>query len=85
MPDEYTPDISLLTQRERTIIWLLLDGKTLAEIAAILGITREWVARQLRNAQRKLGATTDPQWQAVLQAVDDAEPDRGPRGLLGES
>lgn len=71
MPDEYIPDLSRLTHRERTIVALLADGTTLPEIATLLGIQRETVARQLRNIRRKLGAVTAPQWQAVLQASRD--------------
>lgn len=71
MPDGYTPDLACLTLRERLIITLLADGKSLAEIAAVFGVQRDWIATQLRGARRKLGVTTDPQWQAVLQASRD--------------
>ncbi|TQF04787.1 hypothetical protein E6W39_24365 [Kitasatospora acidiphila] len=71
MPGEYTPDLTRLTHRERSIIDLLADGKELVEIASLFGVQRERVAQQRRNARRKLGVTTEPQWQAVLRASQD--------------
>lgn len=71
MPDGHIPDLACLSDHERLLVGLVADGKPLAEIASLFGIQRDSVARQLRNARRKLEATTDPQWQAVLQASRD--------------
>jgi DNA-binding CsgD family transcriptional regulator len=68
MTDEYIPDLSLLTIRERSIVALLADGTTLEEVAGIFGVKRDRIVQQQRDARRKLGATTDEQWQAVFQA-----------------
>ncbi|GAA1977250.1 LuxR C-terminal-related transcriptional regulator [Kitasatospora viridis] len=72
MQDEYTPDMSLLTHHELLVIALLADGTPFPEIAAIFGIQQESVKRQVRNARRKIGADTEPRWQLVTRAAQEA-------------
>lgn len=74
-----------LSKRERQIFELLADGLSGAEIAAALVLSPETVRTHIRNAMRKLGASTRSQ--AVVLALqrreiaprDDAEVGAEPR------
>lgn len=64
-----------LTTREQEIVGLLGEGMSGSEIAAKLVVSPETVRTHIRNAMRKLGATTRSQ--AVLLALERGEIDRG--------
>lgn len=56
-----------LTAREEQLLALAGDGLTDDEIGRRLGIARPTVVRTLRNARRKLGATTRAQAAAMAR------------------
>src|SRR2546421_80761 len=61
------PDLVLLNEREvETLTWVA-RGKTSAEIAQILGLTKRTVDFHIDNARIKLGAAT--RTQAVIKAA----------------
>lgn len=62
----YTPPTRALTQRQREVLEWVGDGKTLQDIATILGLTQATVDKHLRLAREALGAETTAQ--AVLKA-----------------
>jgi DNA-binding CsgD family transcriptional regulator len=65
-----------LTARERQVIDLVARGRTNAEIARALGLSRPTVARLLSNAMVRLGA--ERRAQAVILAADPARPPASP-------
>jgi DNA-binding CsgD family transcriptional regulator len=70
--------MALLTQREREVLRLLLDGKSDGDIAPQLGISAKTVSFHVENAKRKLGASH--RVRAVALALRDgliAFPDDG--------
>ncbi|CAB4939593.1 unannotated protein [freshwater metagenome] len=58
-----------VSPRERTILWLLMDGATGAQIAYALGISEQTVQKHVANVKRKLGAVTRSR--AVVLALRD--------------
>jgi LuxR family transcriptional regulator len=60
------PAISSLTSRQREVLSWRSAGKTVSEIATILGITPATVEKHMRLARESLGVETTPQ--AVLKA-----------------
>jgi two-component system response regulator DesR len=56
-----------LTPREHDVLTKLVDGASVAEIAADLGITSDTVETHLKNLRGKLGAAT--RLEAVLTAI----------------
>ena len=59
-------DIDPLTQREEEVLALLAEGKSDAEIARQLGITRRTASKHVENLRDKLGARS--RWEAVVKA-----------------
>jgi len=53
--DRRPPDVVALTPRERSVVTLLLDGRTNDEIAAALGITTRTVEAHLARLFERLG------------------------------
>jgi LuxR family transcriptional regulator len=62
----YTPPQRALTQRQREVLEWVSDGKSVQDIATILGLTATTVDKHLRLARAALGAETTAQ--AVLKA-----------------
>jgi LuxR family transcriptional activator of conjugal transfer of Ti plasmids len=59
-PVEFDGDSDLLTVRERQCLGWASAGKTMQEMATILGVTPRVVKFHLDNGRRKLGASTLP-------------------------
>lgn len=74
---------AILTARQREVLEWRSAGKTVAEIATILGVTPATVEKHMRLAREALGATTTPQ--AILKAhvSDELFPQDHVEGLFG--
>jgi DNA-binding NarL/FixJ family response regulator len=69
LPDDQANHTGCLSRREREILLLLAEGKTEAEIAAVLVISPKTVATHIQNTLRKLGVHS--RTQAVVAAYRD--------------
>jgi DNA-binding CsgD family transcriptional regulator len=63
-----SPQIRLLTARERAVIALIATGRETPQIAQVLGVSPATVRTHVRNAMVKLGARTRAQLVAVVIA-----------------
>ncbi|WNC89388.1 response regulator transcription factor [Paraburkholderia sp. FT54] len=59
-PDCERPPAPRLSGMQAEVVRLLVDGRSISEIAAALGCHRRTVARKKREAMAKLGVTNDP-------------------------
>jgi DNA-binding NarL/FixJ family response regulator len=57
-PDKHSPELSVLSPRERQVVTLIADGKSCREAAEILGISAKTAETHRAAAMRKLGVTT---------------------------
>ena len=64
-----TPNDPGLTRRERDCLRFVAEGRTNAQIAAALNLSRATVATHLANARTKLGARTRAQAVAALLSI----------------
>ncbi|MDM7458754.1 MAG: helix-turn-helix transcriptional regulator [Paracoccus sp. (in: a-proteobacteria)] len=74
---------AILTARQREVLEWRSAGKTIAEIATILGVTPATVEKHMRLAREALGAATTPQ--AILKAHlnDELFPEDPAQQLFG--
>jgi DNA-binding NarL/FixJ family response regulator len=71
-------EVVSLTPRERSVVTLLLDGRTNAEIALALGITTRTVEAHLARLFERLGigSRTELATRALREGWLDVPPDR---------
>lgn len=69
------PSGVLLSPRETEVLGLLAEGKRRAEIATLLGVSRDTVRTQLRNGMRKLGVHSELEAAALVRKLRQGNPE----------